>query len=492
LETYRNFVGGEWVASRAGETVPNLNPGDTRDLVGLVPCSTAEEARAAVEAAARAQKAWRKVPAPERGRVVARARAAMERRKEEIARALAREEGKTLKEARGEVQKTLNLLEYFSGEGLRAMGETFPSEIPNTFCYTVRQPLGVVAAITPWNFPVSIPSWKIAPALVTGNAVVLKAAEQTPWTAELVVRCFEEGGVPPGVLNLVHGLGPVVGQALIDDPRVAAVSFTGSNEVGHHIYRRGAEGLKRVQCEMGGKNPVVVLADADLALAAEGTAQGAFGSTGQRCTATSRAIVEEAVADRFVALVRERAERLRAGPGLDERSEMGPSIDEAQLAKVIEYMGVGRAEGAAVLCGGARLTEGDLAHGYFPAPTLLDRVRTDMRVAREEIFGPVLSVIRVRDFDEALAAANAVPYGLTSSIYTGDVARWHRFVEEIETGITHLNSPTMGGEPQLPFGGMKATGIGNREMGRAAIDFFTEVKAVYADYTGRKRESNVY
>ncbi len=492
METYRNFIGGEWIESSGARAVPNLNPADTADEIGRVRLSMREETRAAIEAARAAFPRWRAVPAPERARIIGRARAILESRKEEVARTLTREEGKILREARGEVAKTLNVLEYYAGEGLRLAGETLPSELPNTHCYTIRQPIGVVAAITPWNFPICIPAWKIAPALVGGNTVVFKPATLTPATATLLVRAFEEAGLPAGALNMVIGSGGEVGDEIVENRHVRAVSFTGSNDVGARLYERAARSLKKVQCEMGGKNPVVVLEDADLALAAEGTAQGAFGSTGQRCTATSRAIVLESVADRFVEMVADKARRIVVGNGLDESVQMGPSVDRAQFQTVLRYIDIAREEGAELVCGGHALADGPLARGYFVAPTIFDHVRPSMRIAREEVFGPVLAVIRVKSFEEALEAANDADYGLTSSIYTSDVSRWYRFVEAIETGIVHLNSPTMGGEPQLPFGGVKATGVGLREMGKAGIDFFTEVKAVYADYTGRRRETNIY
>jgi alpha-ketoglutaric semialdehyde dehydrogenase len=492
ISPYRNFIGGEWVTSQSSRTTLNVNPADVRDVIGVVPASTADEAQRAVAAAKAAFPAWRDTPAPVRGRILFNAWTLMEKEKEELARLLTREEGKTFKESLGEVMRTVNILEYIAAEGRRLRGETVPSELPNNFCYTVRQPLGVVACITPWNFPVAIPSWKIAPALVSGNTVVFKPATLTPATATAVVSIFERAGVPRGVLNLVLGSGAVVGSALLEHPDVRAVSFTGSNDVGSDIYGRGAKRMIRVQCEMGGKNPVVVLADADLDLAVESTAQGAFGSTGQRCTATSRVIVEEAIADRFVDALVARAGRVRVGDGLKEGIEMGPAVDEAQLETDLEYIGVGESEGARLLCGGHRPNGDAFANGYFVEPTVFDHVTTRMRIAQEEIFGPVVSVIRVKDFDEALEAANSVRYGLSSAIFTSDTARVFRFIDGIEAGIVHVNSGTPGGEAQLPFGGTKATGVGPREQGSAAAEFFTELKAVYVDYTGQTRKSSIY
>jgi alpha-ketoglutaric semialdehyde dehydrogenase len=491
-ETYRNFVGGGWVRSGSTASVPNLNPADTRDVVGHVPLSTAEEARQAAQAAADAYPAWRETPAPVRGDMVMKAARLLSDERQEVARLLTREEGKTVKDALGEIQRTINILEYTAAESRRPWGDTIPSELPRNFCYTMRVPLGVVVCITPWNFPVAIPFWKIAPALVAGNTVVFKPATLTPGTATAVVSIFERAGVPKGVLNMVLGSGGTVGDALVDCAATKAVSFTGSNAVGARIYAQGAARMIRVQCEMGGKNPVVVMRDADLDLAAAAAAQGAYGSTGQRCTATSRVIVEEAVADAFVERLRKHAEAIRVGAGLDEGIAMGPAVDAAQLETDLEYIEVGKAEGAELVCGGRRLEGGPHAHGYFLEPTVFDRARADMRIAQEEIFGPVLSVIRVRDFDEAVAAANSVRYGLAASVFTRDVSLAYRFTELIDVGIVHVNSGTPGGEAQLPFGGSKATGVGPREQGPGALEFFTEVKVVYVDYTGETRKSSIY
>ncbi len=479
METYKNFLDGEWVESSSARTAKNLNPADPSDVIGSVKLSTRDEIRRAVDAAAAAFPKWRAVSAPERGRVLDRARLALARRKEEVAQALTREEGKLLRESLGEVQKSINLLEWMSGEAVRIVGETAPSELPNTFCYTLRQPIGVVAAVTPWNFPVAIPCWKIAPALAAGCTVVFKPATLTPCTAKLVVEIFQEAGLPAGALNLVYAAGQDAGDVLVEHPAVRAISFTGSNDVGMKLYRDGASKGKRVQCEMGGKNAVVVLEDADLDLAADGIAQGAFGSTGQRCTATSRLVVHEAVADRLIELVKQRAVKI----------EMGPLVDENQLATVTAAVESAKREGARLLLGGARPAG---AKGWYFSPTIFDQVSPHGKLAQDEVFGPVLAVVRVSSFDEAVQVANEVRYGLTSSIYSSDPGRILRFVEAVETGITHVNSPTMGGEPHLPFGGMKETGVGSREMGRAAVEFYSEVKTVYWDYTGKKRESNIY
>jgi aldehyde dehydrogenase (NAD+) len=489
---YKNLIAGKWVESAASGTTPNRNPANTEDVIGLAPNSTVEEARAAIRAAEAAYPAWRAVPAPRRGRILFEAWRLMEARKEELARALTREEGKIISESRGEVAKALNVAEYVAGEGRRLNGETTHSELPNTAAYTIRVPLGVVSLITPWNFPVAIPVWKIFPAVVAGNTVVWKPATNTPHTATLLAEILQEAGLPDGVVNMVIGSGSTVGAELVTNPAVRAVSFTGSNEVGGSLYRSGADGGKKVQCEMGGKNPIVVLEDADLPLAIDATVQGAFGSTGQRCTATSRAIVHERIADRFVEGVLARARSLRVGDGLDESIEMGPSVDEAQMRTVLRYIDVAKEEGAKLLAGGRRLESGAHAKGYFVEPTVFDGVTPGMRIAQEEVFGPVLSIVRVAGFDEAMAAANDCRYGLSSSIYTSDSNKIFRFIDAIETGITHVNSPTMGGEVHLPFGGTKSTGVGQREMGSVAIDFYTEWKTVYIDYTGQKRESKMY
>jgi alpha-ketoglutaric semialdehyde dehydrogenase len=482
--TYRNFIGGKWLDAESDKTVANLNPADTRDVLGQVPFSSAEQARQAVAAAQAAFPAWRDTPAPRRGAILFKAMALLDAEKEELARLLTREEGKTIKESLGEIQRAINILEYTAGEGRRLGGDTVPSELSRNFAYTVRHPLGVVATITPWNFPVAIPVWKIAPALVCGNTVVFKPATLTPETASALVSIFERAGVPAGVLNLVLGSGGTVGNAIVDHPDVRAVSFTGSNEVGAEIYGRGAKRMIRVQCEMGGKNPVVVMADADLDLAVESTALGAFGSTGQRCTATSRVVVEEAIADRFVEALVARARKVRVGNGAEAGVDMGPAVDKSQLETDLRYLDIGKNEGAALVCGGRRLGEGSLANGYFVEPTVFDRVTTSHQIAQDEIFGPVISVIRVHGYEEAIEAANNVKFGLAASIFTSDASKAYRFVDDIEVGIVHINNGTPGGEAQLPFGGTKATGVGPREQGTTAIEFYSEIKTVYVDYTG--------
>jgi acyl-CoA reductase-like NAD-dependent aldehyde dehydrogenase len=487
-----NFVNGKWVESRGTRQMERRNPANSDDLVGVITLSTREETRAAIEAAQAAFPAWRSTPAPARGKIIARACQIMTERKEQLTRMLTREEGKSLTDSGGEVLRSINVLDYMAGEARRIGGETIPSELPKNFAYTLKQPLGVVACITPWNFPVAIPVWKIAPALVAGNTVIFKPATITAFTGMEVIKIFEEAGVPAGVLNMVVGAGSEVGDELMIDPRVKAVSFTGSNEIGSALYAQGAKRLMRVQCEMGGKNPIVVLEDADLDLAVESTFQGAFYSTGQRCTATSRAVVVDSIADEFVRRLVKRTAELKVGDGSKPGVQMGPIVDESQFKTVMSYLEIGKQEGARLVCGGDRLQGGEYDKGLFVAATIFDHVKPSMRIAQEEIFGPVLSVIRVKNYDEALEAANNVIYGLSSAIYTNNAARIFDFIDRIETGITHINSPTTGGEAQMPFGGMKGTGVGLREQGRVAIDFYTELKVVYVDYTGRKRESNIY
>jgi alpha-ketoglutaric semialdehyde dehydrogenase len=481
----RNFINGHWVESSSGLTIERRNPADQDEVVAVVPLSTRKEAREAIAAAKAAFPTWRDTPAPVRGKIVARAAAILEARKEEVARLLTREEGKTLKDSLGEVTRSVNILEFTAGEARRMGGETVPSELPRNFAYTFKQPLGVVGAITPWNFPVAIPAWKIAPALVTGNTMVFKPAEVTPLTAAIIVEIFAEAGTPPGVLNMILGAGEEVGDELVAHDDVRALSFTGSNAIGGAIYAAGARKMKKCQCEMGGKNPVVVLADADFDLAVESTVVGAFGSSGQRCTATSRVVVEDAIADRFVEALAARARICKAGNGLDSSVDLGPLVDEQQLQTVLRYLEIGKKE-ATLLAGGSRLTGGAFDRGLFVAATVFDHVPWDSVIAQEEIFGPVISVIRVRDFEEAIRVANSVKYGLSSSIYTNDAQKIFEFIERIESGMTHVNLPTISSEAHLPFGGVKATGIGLREMGRVAIDFYTELKTVYIDYARKK------
>ncbi|HUB09816.1 MAG TPA: aldehyde dehydrogenase family protein [Myxococcales bacterium] len=488
----QNLIGGEWVPARSGKTQKTVCPADTRVHVANAPISGEVDVAAAVAWARKAQPAWARTPIPQRGVVLGKAAQLLAERKEEVARAMTVEEGKTLAESRGEVDKAVRVLEFNAAESRRPIGEVIPSEIPGTFCYTTRTPVGLVAAICPWNFPVCIPVWKLAPALLAGNAVIFKPATLTPWTGALVARVFADAGLPPGVLAFITGPGGALGQALVDHPAIAALSFTGSNEVGGRLYADGARAGKKVQCEMGGKNALVVLDDADLELAAQATVSGAFGSTGQRCTATSRAVVDKKVVEPFTRRVLELAKALSVGDGLHPETRMGPSVDERQMKTVLEGIAKGKKEGAKLLCGGERLTGPAHANGFFVAPTVFGGVTASMSLAQEELFGPVLAILEAAGDAEALELANSTRYGLTASVYTRDLSRAQAFADGLEAGMIHVNNPTVGGEAQLPFGGVKATGVGAREMGRSAWEFYSEMKTVYVDTTGRPRTGNLY
>jgi aldehyde dehydrogenase (NAD+) len=489
---FENFIGGQWVPPSTGDYAPNRNPADRDDLVGDFPVSGLKDVQAAVAAAAQAFTGWSTMPGPARGRILANAVQIFRSRLDEIARVLCREEGKTLAESRGEVIKGINLFEFYSGEGFRIHGKTLPSEMPKTLTFTLRQPVGVAALITPWNFPFAIPAWKSAPALIAGNTVVLKPATNTPATAMLIAEVLHQAGLPGGVFNLITGSGSALGNALVDHRDVKAVSFTGSNATGMGINERCARRGIRVTVEMGGKNPVVVMDDADLNLATPGILQGAFGSTGQRCTATSRVIAQRGVAKELVDLLIEGARKLKVGNGLEPGVDMGPAVDQAQLDTDLSYIEIGRQEGARLALGGKRLESGALEKGHFVEPTIFTGVQPGMRIHQEEIFGPVISVVEVESFEEALKAANAVEFGLSSSIYTRDGNVAMAFVERSEVGMVHVNNPTVGGEAQLPFGGWKATGIGEREMAEEGAEFFTQLKTVFFDYTGQPRQSKIY
>ncbi len=492
VPTLRNYILGRWVESKSGKTAPNINPANTDEILCHTPLSTREEVRTAIAAAKDAFPKWRSTPAPVRGKMMFTAMNLMQQRIEELSLALTKEEGKILRESRGEVQRSINIMEFTAGEGRRMRGSTIPSELPNTFIYTIRQPLGVVGLISPWNFPVAIPVWKLAPALVAGNTVVFKPATLTPLTAVKIVEIFEQAGFPAGVLNMVMGSGSVVGDEIVNHPDIRAISFTGSNDVGCALYEQASRRSAHVQCEMGGKNPLIVLRDADLPVAVEGAIQGGFGSTGQRCTAASRVIVEEAVADKFMEMLVARMEKLRTGDGLDSKTDIGPSVDEQQMNTVLKYIEIGKEEGAHLVKGGKRMDGKAHAKGFFIEPTLFDNVSSNMRIAQEEIFGPVISLLRARNFEEAVELANDVRYGLSASLYTSDMSLAMRFAELSEVGKVHINSPPIGGEAQAPFGGIKATGIGPRECGSEVFEFYTELKTVYIDYTGKKRETNIY
>ncbi|MBI4179080.1 aldehyde dehydrogenase, partial [bacterium] len=427
-----------------------------------------------------------------RARIVLKAFQIAESRKEELSRIMAIEGGKVLSDARGEITKGNNLLEFYAGEGFRFYGQTAPSELAGNMLFTIRQPIGVASIITPWNFPWAIPCWKIAPALVAGCTVVFKPASFTPFLAAELVKCFDDAGLPKGVLNFVTGAGSTVGNELITHPAVRVVSFTGSTGVGRKVEEMCGMLNKKVTCEMGGKNPCVILADADLDGALGGVIRGAFGNAGQRCTATSRLILEESIADKFLAKLLPEIKKIKPGPGLDPSSTMSPLIDATQLKTVMDYIAKAKSEGNKLLAGGGRVLRDGLDKGYFVEPTVFDHVKPGHTLFQEEVFGPVLAVTRVKDFDEACDVANRVVFGLSSSIYTRDINKAMRFIERIEAGMVHVNSPTIGGEAQIPFGGIKESGCGGREMAKEGIEFFTEQKTVFVDYTGTIRTSNIY
>lgn len=487
LTTYQNYIDGQWSDSVSGETYTITNPAHKSQVLGRFQRSNNEDAVRAIEAARNALDGWASTPAPQRAAILFKALQLMEARGDELARSITIEEGKPIGDAMGEVKRSMNITEYAAGEGRRMFGNTTPSELPNTVAYTSRRPLGVVGIITPWNFPLAIPAWKIAPALICGNTLVFKPASATPMTAVALTKIFEDAGLPPGVLNLVTGPGGSVGNTIVDHPDVNGVSFTGSTEVGTALYTRATQTLKKVQAEMGGKNAVIVLEDADMDSALGGIVQGAFGSTGQRCTATSRVVVQESVYDAFMTELIERTSKLTVGDGLDPAMDIAPLSSQSQFNTVMEYIGIGAEEGATIAYGGNPRTEGDLDEGYYVEPTIFTNVDTNMRIAQEEIFGPVLTVFKAADLEEAVSITNNVKFGLSSSIYTMDIPQAFRYIDTVETGIVHVNSPTLGGEVHLPFGGMKESGVGTREQGTEAINFFTEPVTVYIDYSSAAR-----
>jgi len=482
-EVYRNYIAGQWVECKSKKTIPNINPADTDETVGLFQSSAAEDAQAACDAAAKAQPAWAGLPAPRRGEFLFKAAEILESRLDKLAEDMTREEGKPLPEAKGEVKRAINIFRYFGGEGARAFSYQIPSERDNVFCYTMRKPLGVVALITPWNFPSAIPAWKMAPALVAGNTVVVKPASLAPLSAYRLVEALDEAGISPGAINYVTGGGGAVGNTLVDHPAVRAVSFTGSCEVGGKLYERVTRRRIRVQLEMGGKNPTVVLKDADLDYAADILVNGAFFSTGQKCTACSRAVIEKAIYEPLVEKLVAKTKKLKVGNGLEPGVGMGPAVDESQLKTDLEYIEIAKKEGAKLLCGGNRLTGGIYDKGYFVEPTIFAGVTNEMRIAQEEVFGPVLALMVAEDFDDAMRLANSVRFGLSASIVSRDLTRVHQFINRIEAGLITVNLPTAGVEYQLPFGGTKESSFGMREQGPLALDFYTETRTVYLKYT---------
>ncbi|HEY6157182.1 MAG TPA: aldehyde dehydrogenase family protein [Gemmatimonadales bacterium] len=490
-ENFKNFIGGQWVAPATGAYFENRNPADRDDIIGCFPRSGPDDVARAIASAQRGFAQWSKTPAPVRGEVLHRVGDLLVERKETIARAMTREMGKVLAETRGDVQEGIDTAHYAHTEGRRLFGRTVPSELRNKWAMSFRRPIGVAGLITPFNFPLAIPTWKMFPALLCGNAVIFKPAEDVPHTAHLLVELLLDAGLPPEVVQLVHGEGSVVGRAMVEHPDVPVISFTGSTETGAIIGATCGRMHKRLSLEMGGKNAMIVMDDADLDLALEGVLWGAFGTTGQRCTATSRLVVHERVHDRLVQLLCDRAARLRLGPGLEERTDVGPLINEDALKKVEYYVGVARQDGARVLIGGERATGAGLERGWFYQPTVLAGVTPGMRVEQQEIFGPVLAVIKVASLDEAIRVNNDVPYGLSSSLYTRDVNAAFRAMGELDTGITYVNAPTIGAEAHLPFGGVKQTGNGHREGGWEVYDFYSETKVVYVDFSGKLQRAQI-
>jgi acyl-CoA reductase-like NAD-dependent aldehyde dehydrogenase len=488
---YQNFIKGEWIAAKSGKTMENRNPANTDEVIGVFPNSGPEDVNAAVDAARAASEKWRLLPAPKRGEILFRVAELLVKRKEEFSRDMTREMGKVLAETRGDVQEAIDMTYYMAGEGRRLFGQTTPSELPNKFAMSVRQSIGVCGMITPWNFPMAIPSWKMMPALICGNTVVLKPAEDTPLSSYHLVEAMTEAGMPAGVVNLVSGDGPRAGAPLSEHKDVPVISFTGSTSTGRIIAQSCAPDFKHYSLEMGGKNIILVMDDANLDLAIEGSVWGGFGTSGQRCTAASRVAVHKSVYQEFVSRFVERVKKLVVGDGLDPSVEMGPCINERQLNTVMSYVEIGKKEGAKLLVGGNRLESGAHAKGWFHEPTIFGDCAPQMRVAQEEIFGPVVSLIPFDSLEQGIEIANGVPYGLSASIYTRNVNRAFAAMQNLYTGIVYVNAPTIGAETHLPFGGTKQTGNGHREAAIAAIDFFTEWKSVYIDYSDKLQRAQI-
>lgn len=486
MQEYKLFISGEWTDSSTGETFKDINPA-TLETIGIFQKAGAPDVERAVDAAGNAFPAWSNTPAPQRGKILFKAARMLEERKEELSRKLTTEMGKVLPEARGDVQEAIDITYYVAGEGRRLFGETTPSELPDKVCMTVRRPIGVVALITPWNFPIAIPAWKLMPALIAGNTVVFKPSSDTPMLAAELVKILTEAGVPDGVVNMVTGSGDVAGKALVNHRKVRSVSFTGSLDTGKWILGEASKSMKRVSLELGGKNPIIVMDDTNIDLAVDGVIWGGFGTSGQRCTAASRVIVHEKVIDTFREKLLARAGKLRLGNGLLESTDVGPIINNTQLRKIAGYCDIGKNEGATLLLGGKQAK----MDGYFFEPTIFTDVTMDMRIAREEIFGPVVSIIGASDLDDAIEKANSVEYGLSSSIYTESMRSAFKAIEKVDAGLTYVNASTIGSEVHLPFGGVKATGNGTREAGSTAIQEFTELKTVYFDYSGRLQRAQI-
>jgi alpha-ketoglutaric semialdehyde dehydrogenase len=490
-QVYKNFINGEWVAPKTGKTCENRNPANVDEIIGVFPVSTHDDVNAAVDAAANAYKSWRHFPAPKRAEILFRAAELLVKRKEEFSRDMTREMGKVLAETRGDVQEAIDMTYYMAGEGRRLFGQTTPSELPNKFAMSVRQPIGVCGLITPWNFPMAIPSWKMMPALVCGNTVVLKPAEDTPLSSYHLVQTLTEAGLPPGVVNLVNGDGPGAGAPLATHKNIPVISFTGSAVTGRIIAKACAPDFKHYSLEMGGKNIILVMDDANLDLAVEGAVWGGFGTSGQRCTAASRVGVHKSVYREFLSRFVEKTRKLRVGNGLDPAVDMGPCISEQQLNSVSSYIEIGKNEGARLAVGGNRLDSGEHANGWFHAPTIFADCHPSMRIAQEEIFGPVVSVIPIDSLEQGIEVANGAPYGLSASIYTRNVNHAFAALQDLYIGIVYINAPTIGAETHLPFGGTKQTGNGHREAAISALDFFTEWKSVYIDYSDKLQRAQI-
>jgi alpha-ketoglutaric semialdehyde dehydrogenase len=489
-KSFKNFIGGEWVEAASGETFESVSPA-TGEALGIFPKSTAEDVDRAVAAAKTAFEDWRLVPAPKRGEILFRVARRLEEAKDDLTDLMTREMGKVKAEAGGDVQEAIDMSYYMAGEGRRLFGQTTPSELRDKFNMSVRMPIGVVGAITPWNFPIAIPSWKLAPALVCGNTVVFKPATDTPLLGERFVELLDEAGLPPGVVNIVHGGGGEVGDRLVRHPDVPVITLTGSRETGVAVMRNAADHLKHVHLELGGKNAIIVLDDADLDLAVEGILWSAFGTSGQRCTAASRVIVQEGVYDALSSKLVAAAEQMRLGPGWEDDTDVGPVINKGALEKIHSYTEIGKDEGAKLLTGGEVATGNGFDKGNFYRPTIFGDVEAKMRIAQEEIFGPTTALIPVRDFDEAIRVSNGIRFGLSSAIFTRDVNKAFRAMRDLVAGITYINAGTIGAEVHLPFGGTKDTGNGHREAGQAALDVFTEWKSIYVDYSGRLQKAQI-
>jgi aldehyde dehydrogenase (NAD+) len=483
MKTFRNYIDGEWTETKSGKTFANINPANTDETVGLFQASNADDVNDACAAAVAAQPSWSELPATRRGEYLFKAAELLESRLPQLGEEMTREEGKTLPEALGEVKRAINIFRYFAGEGSRQFTYQVPSERENVICYTIRKPLGTVALITPWNFPSAIPAWKLAPALIAGNTVVLKPASLAPLSSYRLVEALHEAGIPRGALNYVTGSGTAVGDPLTSHTAIKAISFTGSTSVGNALYKKVSERKIRIQLEMGGKNPTIVLGDADLDYAADTLINGAFFSTGQKCTACSRAVIERSIYEALVEKLIEKTRKLKVGNGLEQGVQIGPAVDAEQLKTDLDYIEIAQKEGAQLLCGGKRLSGGSYDKGFFVEPTIFGGVASEMRIAQEEVFGPVLGLIVAEDFDDALRLANDVRFGLSASIISNDLTHVHKFIKGIEAGLITVNLPTAGVEYQLPFGGTKDSSYGMREQGPQALDFYSESRTVYLKYT---------